>query len=431
MNKTKNKKTKRSIISLLLIAALIITGIFAFMTAKDSKTNVFTVGSVDIEVQEEHWDETDVDEDGIPDAAEGVMPGDLVPKDPRIDNTGANDAYVFAVVTIPTAAGADFYSMTEDGNVNIAAATKDITIKGYAFQKDCYDITDETANAADAIWEHYLGTADIYPEAVESDADRYELFYMATGTPDAYTDLSYDSAAPEHVWNDAWTQVGSVIMGEDGFNYYTFLYTPDEGTRLDAGASTDTIFDCVIVNENIGDSGIATVTIKFGDHSQQKITVPALQGNTGYSAADAKAVVAEHYGFASVDDVDTYFDLTVYEGASESATDSFATVVPDGEYTFEFTPNFALFNITIDGVGTKQYRLPAGSVSSVVDTPLSGSSKNVWDMAREIFDDETPANFNTTNYSVTGATGAAFGTIANEEPGAIAGQTYNITFTAA
>lgn len=257
MSKTKNKKTRRSIISLLLIAAFIITGIFAFMTARDSKTNVFTVGSVNIEVIEDNWDETDENSNGIPDAAENIIPGDLISKDPKISNIGDNDAYVFATVSIPTVKEENFYA-TEDGTVDIAGQTQKIVVRGYAFQKDCYDVTDDTANAAQTIWAEYLGDSAeekvFGPEATGEDlTNREELFYMATGSIED-RDLSYDSTDPAHAWNSNWTQVGTVYKAADGNNYYTFLYVPSEGTRLDAGNTTDTIFDCVILNEDIGNS---------------------------------------------------------------------------------------------------------------------------------------------------------------------------------
>ena len=49
--KTTNKKRER-IISALLVLAILVTTAFAFLSATDSKTNVFTIGKVDIQLQE-------------------------------------------------------------------------------------------------------------------------------------------------------------------------------------------------------------------------------------------------------------------------------------------------------------------------------------------------------------------------------------------
>ena len=55
MTKTTNKsrQKKRAFISIFLIVAILIGGAFAFLTATDSKTNVFTIGKVDISLWED------------------------------------------------------------------------------------------------------------------------------------------------------------------------------------------------------------------------------------------------------------------------------------------------------------------------------------------------------------------------------------------
>lgn len=47
---------KNAIVSLLLVAALVITGALTFLTAKDNAENKFTVGNVDITLTEPLWD---------------------------------------------------------------------------------------------------------------------------------------------------------------------------------------------------------------------------------------------------------------------------------------------------------------------------------------------------------------------------------------
>ncbi len=83
---------KNAIVSLLLVAALVITGALAFLTAKDSAENEFTVGNVAIDLTEPNWDESN---------GENIVAGQVIAKDPTITNTGRNDAYVYMMVEIP------------------------------------------------------------------------------------------------------------------------------------------------------------------------------------------------------------------------------------------------------------------------------------------------------------------------------------------
>ena len=70
--------------SLLLTGALAAGGTLAYLTDKDSVTNQFVVGKVDIEGNEPWY----------------IV---MIPKDPRIKNKGKNDSYVYMDVSIPIA----------------------------------------------------------------------------------------------------------------------------------------------------------------------------------------------------------------------------------------------------------------------------------------------------------------------------------------
>ena len=89
-------KVKNAIVSLLLVAALVITGALAFLTAKDSAENKFTVGNVDISLTEPLWDAANPDG-----TLENIVAGQVITKDPTITNTGVNNAYVYFQVEIP------------------------------------------------------------------------------------------------------------------------------------------------------------------------------------------------------------------------------------------------------------------------------------------------------------------------------------------
>lgn len=106
----KPKKQSKRIIAFVLVAALLIGGAFAFLTAQDSKSNVFTIGNIKAGL----FEEVDLDysqdiddgefygpEDGSPPSFENVMPDSSMIKRPWIQNTGKNDEYVFMKVGIP------------------------------------------------------------------------------------------------------------------------------------------------------------------------------------------------------------------------------------------------------------------------------------------------------------------------------------------
>jgi len=97
----KKKKTLLAAVVMLLI--FIVGGAIAYFTDTDTKTNTFTIGSVDITLTEDGWDAlADSNSNNIPDDAEDMMPGESVTKDPVVNNVSTkNPAYVFVKVEVP------------------------------------------------------------------------------------------------------------------------------------------------------------------------------------------------------------------------------------------------------------------------------------------------------------------------------------------
>ena len=89
---------KKKIISLCLVAALAVVAIagtsLAYFTDKDAKTNTFTLGNVDIELNEENWEEPII----------AAVPDMEYAKDPVVTNIGENDAWIRVYVTLSDAA---------------------------------------------------------------------------------------------------------------------------------------------------------------------------------------------------------------------------------------------------------------------------------------------------------------------------------------
>lgn len=93
---------KKKVISIALIIALIAViaaGSFAYFTDTKSAKNTFTVGDVKIKLDETNINDPTGDR-VTSNEYTSVFPGVEYKKDPIVTNTGKNDAYVRAVVTI-------------------------------------------------------------------------------------------------------------------------------------------------------------------------------------------------------------------------------------------------------------------------------------------------------------------------------------------
>lgn len=87
----KTKNLVLTVLSFVLGAVLAIGGTLAYLTDRESKANVFTVGDVEIELKEDF------------DQGATLTPGVNIEKKPTITNTGKNDAWVWLEFAIPSA----------------------------------------------------------------------------------------------------------------------------------------------------------------------------------------------------------------------------------------------------------------------------------------------------------------------------------------
>lgn len=99
IEKTK-KNTEKKLGALALVGLCGVGATMAYFTDADTATNHFTVGKVDIDLTEDHWNPSaDNDKDGIPDVQE-VTPKQEYAKDPTITNTGTVlDVFFFAFLS--------------------------------------------------------------------------------------------------------------------------------------------------------------------------------------------------------------------------------------------------------------------------------------------------------------------------------------------
>lgn len=85
------KKKALAAASYVMVAALAIGGTVAYLTDRDNATNTFTMGNVDIELNEDF-------EQGAE-----LLPNVKIDKKVTIENTGKSDAYVWYTYAVPTA----------------------------------------------------------------------------------------------------------------------------------------------------------------------------------------------------------------------------------------------------------------------------------------------------------------------------------------
>lgn len=104
--KSKLRKCAAAALAVMTLASAGAT--LAFFTDQEEKVNTFTVGNIDIQLEEPQWD---------PDKGRDITPDKEVPKDPQITNTGANDAYVFMEVSVPRS---EVRTVNDDGSLTEA-----------------------------------------------------------------------------------------------------------------------------------------------------------------------------------------------------------------------------------------------------------------------------------------------------------------------
>ena len=87
------KKNRRSIAVACAAAVLIVVGsTVAFFSSRDETTNRFAGSRLDIILTETNWN---------PNEAVNVVPGDELPKNPRVTNNERTPGYIFMRVTVP------------------------------------------------------------------------------------------------------------------------------------------------------------------------------------------------------------------------------------------------------------------------------------------------------------------------------------------
>ena len=135
--KSKTIRTIACIIS--LVAILSVTGIFTYLTDAKATYDKFTIGQVRIEIEEPSWQEAeDLNDNGIPDYAEKLVPNTTIKKDPQIINVGENSALVYFKVKVPVQ---NIITAKENGILENSGKAKDTELFSYSVNNNWEEIT--------------------------------------------------------------------------------------------------------------------------------------------------------------------------------------------------------------------------------------------------------------------------------------------------
>lgn len=133
----KNTRMKTAVMACALTLCLGAGGALAWFTATDTVENKLSVsdlgnGDDTVQVVEPSWDPTDDDSDGVPDAAQNILPTQTIAKDPQIKNNSDAEVWVIAELKMPVDT---VKVLNADGTTPEAAA-----------ETELYDYTIDTAN---------------------------------------------------------------------------------------------------------------------------------------------------------------------------------------------------------------------------------------------------------------------------------------------
>lgn len=258
------KKNIKTCVVIVLMLAVIITGATAFLSASDSKENVFTVGAIDLELIEEGWTQSDNpnfpnEYINISNENMAVVPGTIIEKAPYIKNTGNTEAWVYMTVGVPTVTTYADWEGYPRFPLHLSSDELKLSVKAYGIQ-DGY----EKQYSSLDIWNTYFDAEEIFGvEMTVGTTDRTELFSMIT----------------EEVVNSfglGWELISETPYFTAGYNYYTFAYQ----TKLQPGKTTSPIFENVQYNENISEININDgICLIYLDESEEKVFYYTQEGS--------------------------------------------------------------------------------------------------------------------------------------------------------
>ena len=309
------KKALMMALALVLVVALTIGGTLAYLTDRDSKTNVFTVGDVRIELNEDF------------DQGATLIPGVDIEKAATVKNVGKNDAWVWVKIAIPSALDNDdasknviHFNFTEesvaDGLWNWMDSTdawmidKDVIIDNVLY--NVYTVKYDTAlkpgetTAQPVMYKVYMD----YHIDIDTNGDWY---HVQNGVAEK---IEWNSSTPPVMY------VSAYAMQAEGFNSAAeaiAAYKSQWGDKGDEYAPIPTIFSWEGVNY-VTDGDTATVNSTSGDTvyrgilSDGKTTATEVVINEGITRLNNRALCkAPTIASVALPDSLTYIDESAFQ----------------------------------------------------------------------------------------------------------------------
>lgn len=302
----------KKIIAFLLVvsltAAIAIGGTLAYLTDRDSEANVFTVGDVNIGLDEVYEPDSE------------LIPGQPVVKEPTITNEGPNDAWVWATVAVPMnlASVIDFNEQgagwTWDNGTNVQIEGKDYVLYTVLYNEalENGEVTSELFKTVELD-----STVDIDPNG--------QWHTVVGGTP---TDLGWNSSNPNPV-----IYVSAYAIQKDGFDTVEAAYAAyntqwgTSGTEYAAPAvaisSADELTaalaaggNYVLANDLVLDAD-STITIPAGKSTTLDLNGKKISGTADGTSNREMFLVK---GDLTVTDGEISMDATVDQGWGAMST---------------------------------------------------------------------------------------------------------------
>lgn len=214
-----NKKVKAAVLCTALAGTVSVGGIMAYFTDADTAVNEFTVGRIELDLQEPNWE---------PGSGIHMTPQKTVKKDPQILNDGINDEFVFLEVTVPRLT---LVTANPDGTKNPAAPTE---LFHYTVNKGWTELTKERKETENSVTHLYVWGTEEKCTVLEKGVTTGALFDTVTManvaedqgleeshpeiTINAYgiqtTDLEGGKVSAQEVWGILSSQVPETAVDE-------------------------------------------------------------------------------------------------------------------------------------------------------------------------------------------------------------------------
>ncbi len=390
-NTTKVVDRKKMILAtIVLLILLITTGIYAYFTSTKTATNVFTIGSIEINLTEgDDWD-TASENGEAPEGAQNIEPGQHITKAPNVENVGKNPAYVYLKVYVPVNNEDNLFSYTineTDGETGgwtqRVGEEMHTTIDGQVYNIYVYEY-DETlepgTTTEQALFDEVIFADGIYftPEQVAEMGNVKKIIIKAYAiqselgvekSSNVVTDLALGDSNEERGLVSQ-IQVGDKFIGDGGTvslvkgasNVPISLVNGQVGTYTSSETSVATVSNEGMINAV--DIGTTTISVSGSGIKSKEISLNVVEAIENATVRVAEKVVTPET------------TIMINPGAEKQITIDNLDTIEEVEYSISPTTG----NISVDSTGkiTAEESAEGGETATVTITgKLSGTTKTI------------------------------------------------------